>query len=55
MQVDFEELRNLQPPSSSVRVATVFKNVKVECTDVGITLLSDDSDAEPCPSEKEGQ
>ena len=55
MQVDSDELRNLQPPSTSVRVATVFKNVKVECTDVGITLLSDDSDAEPCPSEKERQ
>ena len=55
MQVDSEELCNLQPPSSSVRMATVFKNIKVECTDVGITFLSDDSDAEPCPSEKEGQ
>ena len=55
VQVDSEELRNLQPPSSSVRMATIFKNVKEECTDVGITLLSDDSDAEPCPSKKEGQ
>ena len=55
MQVDSEELCHLQPPSSSLRMATVLKNVKVECTDVGITLLSDDSDAEPLPSEKEGQ
>ena len=36
-------------------MATVLKNVKVECTDVGITLLSNDSDTEPLPSEKEGQ
>ena len=55
VQVDSEELCHLQPPSSSLQMATIFKNIKVECSDVGIMLLSDDSDAEPLPSEKEGQ
>ena len=41
-------------------MATVLKTItvairKVEHTNVGITLLSNDSDTEPLPSEKEGQ
>ena len=55
VQVDSKDLRHLQPPSSSLLMATILKNVKVERTDVGITILSDDSDMEPLPSEKDGQ
>ena len=55
VQVDSEALCHLQPPSLSLRMATVLKNVKVKHTNVGITLLSNDSDIEPLPSKKEGQ
>ena len=48
-----EELRHMQPSSSSLRTATVLKDVKVERNDVDITLLSDDSDTEPLPTVKE--
>ena len=55
MQVDSEALCHLQPQSSTLRMATILKNVKEEHTDVGITLLSDDSDTEAVPSENVGQ
>ena len=43
----------MHPSSSSLRTATVLKDVKVERSDVDITLLSDDSDTEPLPTVKE--
>ena len=55
MQAKSEDLRHLQPSSSSLWTATILKDVKVERTNVGITLLSDDSDTEPLPSVKDGQ
>ena len=55
VQVDSEALCHLQPQSSTLRMATILKNVKEERTDVGITLLSDDLDIEAVPSENVGQ
>ena len=43
----------MHPSSSSLRTGTLLKDVKVERSDVDITLLSDDSDTEPLPSVKE--
>ena len=55
MQSDSEDLRYLHPSSSSLRTATILKDVKVEHTDVDITLLSDDSNTVPLPSVKDGK
>ena len=55
VQADSEDLCHLQPSSLSLQMATVLKEVPVERTDVGITLLSDDSAMEPLPSVKDRQ
>ena len=49
-----EHLPDLHPSSSSFQTSTILRDVKVERTEVHITLLSDDSDTEPQPSLKEG-
>ena len=49
-----KHLPDLHPSSSSFQTATSLRDVKVECTEVHITLLSDDSDMEPRSSLKEG-
>ena len=54
VQADFDDLRHLQPSSSSLHTATIMKDVKVERIDLHITLLSDDSDEEPPPPLKDG-
>ena len=54
VHADSEHLPDLHPSSSSFQTATILRDVKVERTEVHITLLSDDSDTEPRPSLKEG-
>ena len=54
MQADSKDLRHLYPLSSSLQTATILRDVKVECTDPHITLLSDDLDTKPLPSVKDG-
>ena len=54
MHADSEDLPHLHPSSSSFQTATILRDVKVEHTEIHITLLSDDSDMEPRPSLKEG-
>ena len=54
MHANSEDLLHLHPSSSSFQTATILRDVKVEHTEVHITLLSDDSDTEPRPSLKDG-
>ena len=54
VQADSEDLCQLHPSSSFLQMATILKDVKVERTEVHVTLLSDDSDTEPLPSLKDG-
>ena len=54
MQADSDDLRHLHPSLSSLHMATIMKDVKVERIDLHITLLSDDSDTEPPPPLKDG-
>ena len=55
VNADSEDLCQLQPSSSSFQTAPILKDVKVEHTEVHITLLSDDSNTEPLPSVKDRQ
>ena len=54
VQADSEDLCYLYPLSSSLQMATIMKDIKVERTDPHITFLSDESNMEPLPSVKDG-
>ena len=54
VHADSEHLRDLHPSLSSFQTATILRDVKVERTEVHITLLSDDLDTERRLSLKEG-